>query len=410
MNVRSFCALFFLTIFLSCGKDPVMPPSGPPTGTVERQMTLSYTPDDAPTKTVELIISDTSGNFLVDTIVPVKEKVTVRFKSNETKYNITTIEKLPFQRYRVYTYSQVSPKDWALNQKYSYAALATSAPAISNSTINYYNIPAYRPEMEFQMGNAYTGYYDGQLNILRVSYDVPNPYYSYLLIEPHRLYKFHETVTNNDSVDLSRMDTARAIVYKKDFQVTNSFVRLEGFRKKDDLSSFIRLYRTPFLDIDYDLLYPPTGVEQYALKYSATDENEQSYFLYMIGEKVPETLQFLRGSDYKLIKKADNDFEIQFLGALPTSYSYKVSDDVLTWEIQLPADKTRFQMNEKFVNLKKSRLLNSYNYSLAKPSSMMVMKANDYDFTTYLNTIFDPTAPSSPSKVVKYLTFTYKIP
>jgi hypothetical protein len=411
MKIKTTYAILTLLILNSCDKEPSNPDPIP--APAERQLNLKYIKVERDSKTFELIISDSSGNYLVDTIAPVEEMLTINFKSNETKYNITTIERSEArQSYKVNTYYQVYPDQWALNQRYNFAALGgIITPSPQTSTLTYYNVPTIvtTDPVLYQFGSSYGGTFDGSKREIRLNYNRPAPYYSFLLIPSLKLYKFYETVTGNDSVNLSTMDIARSVVYNKPFQLSDSIVSVVGFRKKDDISTYLMLYFNQPDGYTGDLLYPPAGVEQYLIQYSAVDKKKETHYSFVLDDKVPASMEFLDDTYLKLTKKADSDFEIEFPRTLPSFYYFTLYDQKFDWKIYLPTGKRKIQLNDKLVDLRKSKMLNTYDFSLLK-TLVGITKANNYDFEGYLNAIFDPAAASKPQKVVNYMDFRANIP
>lgn len=87
---------------------------------------------------------------------------------------------------------------------------------------------------------------------------------------------------------------------------------------------------------------------------------------YTLSDQIPSTIEFLDDSYFNLTKKGDNDFEIQFPRTLPTYYSYQIGTDSgkLNWNIYLPTDKKRNQLNSNITALKKSKLVQRLTFPL----------------------------------------------
>src|SRR5439155_23757230 len=120
-----------------------------------------------------------------------------------------------------------------------------------------------------------------------------DPYYSYLIITSVKLYKFHETTSNHDSIDLTHMDTAVDANYAKGFELSDSIRTVSGYRNKDDYATFTELW-TNFFDPNakYDILYPPTGVAQYFVQYFAFDKKGNQHYVQVLGDNVQASLRF----------------------------------------------------------------------------------------------------------------------
>ena len=71
----------------------------------------------------------------------------------------------------------------------------------------------------------------------------------------------------------------------------------------------------------------------------------------------------------------------------------------------LPTGKTSLKGTGKLGDLKKSKLLNTFDFSAVKATGIGLTKADSYDFYNYLNIIFDANAKTSPQKILNYMTY-----
>jgi hypothetical protein len=412
LNTKLLIVLSLGLLFLSCKKekDPSFQIKQQPT---EHLVNLSFV-DNVASSNYELIITDSNGNSLLDTIMLVNKIATAKFLSNETKFNITTIELSDNRYYNVKTYYQVNPSQWNINQNFIQVHQPKTADVGIGPHIYYKDVPKLDPLLlSFPLytgGNE--GTYNRNANTVSMDYSKPDPYYSYISIPSLGLYKFHQTVTSHDTVSLAKMDSLSSITYPVNFAVSPYNTReLIGYTKKNDYSTYTKLWDDQY---DYwktygDFMYPSTGVEQYLLRYTIFDDNLSAHYSQVLSDKMPTTLEFLDDSYVKVMKNNPNNFEITFPKAKPSVYGLYFSStvtDSLNWMVLLPSDKTTLNGTGKLVDLKKSKLLKTFDFSSVVPMAVELTKADDYNYYDYLNIIFDPKASNSPQKIMKWMDFT----
>jgi hypothetical protein len=411
LSTKLLIVLSVVLSFISCkkDKDPSLQTKPQPT---EHQANFSFV-DNFSSSNYELIVTDSNGTYLLDTILPVNKIAAAKFLSNETKFNITTIEFSDNRYYNVKTYYQVNPSQWNINQNFVQVHQPKTVDLAKASHLYFKNVPKLDPLLlSFPLytgGNE--GSYNPNANTVLMDYNKPDPYYSYVSIPSLGLYKFHQTATNHDTVSLAKMDSLVSITYPIGFDVTPYNTReLIGYTKKNDYSTYTRLWDDQY---DYwktygDFMYPPTGVEQYLLRYTVFDDNLRAHYTQVLSDKMPTTLEFLDDSYVNVINKDPNNFEIAFPKAKPSVYGLyfgSTSTDSLTWTVLLPANKTSLKGTGKLVDLKKSKLLKTFDFSSVVPMAVQLTKADDYNYYDYLNIIFDPNASGAPQKIMKWMDY-----
>ena len=335
LDAKTLFVLFIVFVFMSCRKNDLPAPPKPP---VEHQVNLSYV-DNFESSSYELIVTDSNGKFLLDTILPTNQTTTVKFLYNEPKVNITTIELSEGRYYNVKTYYQVNPVQWNINQRFIRVHEPQVADLPQGPYVYYKDVPKTDPSLLlfpiYMGGNS--GFYSN--NTIRMDYNKPDPYYSYVSIPSLGLYKFHQTITNHDTVSLAKMDTLASITYPINFGVSPYNTReLIGYTKKNDYSTYTRLWDDQY---DYwktygDFMYPKTGVEQYLVRYSVYDENLMEHYSQVLSDKMPTAIEFLDDSYVKVINNDPNDFKIAFPKDQPTAYGLYFNStitDSLSWQI-----------------------------------------------------------------------------
>ena len=245
MKYTIIILLCFLTS-ISCKKqvDPV--PSPPTTNLApERDMSLSYV--YAYNSQVEVIITDTAANFLLDTLLSVNDMHFLKVYSEQTKFNITTIDLVDStNRTYVQTFYQVLPDHWKINQPNDVGFYDPDPHTGEvNGSIYYYNAPAGM-QGNFQIGDATIGGYNGNNKMYSEGYKSKLPYHSCLLFPGQKLYRLYDATSTVDSVDLSHMDTALTYTYEKTppLNIISRIVTI--FEKKDDPTSRVTFWKSSY--------------------------------------------------------------------------------------------------------------------------------------------------------------------
>ncbi len=402
---KNYLTLLIAIALISCSKDPA-PPTPTPTTMPERQISLAYMNSFDPTAKFELIVTDSSAHYLLDTILSVQDMHTMKVSSNETTFNITTIDHTESSNTNsVQTYYQVKPDNWIMNSvlavEFSDTARYSSTP---QTQIFYNDIPVLPVGWVAQFGNGFA--FSGNSKNWTVTYQKPLPYYAFLTIPKLKLYKYYETNKANDTVSLAKMDTALTLQYQKPFALSDSFRWVSGLRKKNDRSTSVALWSDFFEhNVDYDILYPPTGVEQYIVKYFAVDKNGKWHYTQKLGDVIPVTMEFLDDSYFTVVKNDMKDFEIAFPKTPPSVYSLNISAPKFFWHINLPVGKKTLKGTDKIIDLSKSKTLAGFDFSTVHFDGVSLSKADEYDYVGYYTHIFSVDAYTSTNPIKLFMQY-----
>jgi hypothetical protein len=396
MKYTSFL-LFSLFTLISCQKEDNADLTPPVVAeTPERQISFSYLNTGGDRK-VEIIVSDTAAHFLLDTLVSVDDMHLLEVRSEETKFNITTIDQdQSGNRKYVQTFYQVSPNQWKINQANTVGYFGgASHTGEVNGELVYYNLPQNMQELP-QLGNAFSGGYNGLDKIITASYKSKLPYLSCLLFPSTKLYNFYEATTASDSVNAAQlhMDTALTLTFQKSTALSNNSARnVFIYRNKDDNSSLVRFWTSNEPgSTGYDIMYPSKGAEQYLVEFFGIDQNHKVHITRQLSDAIPATIDFLDSSYYSIVQNGI-DLNISFPKLLPSVYTVSLTTNNLLWNINLPAEKNTFHLNDKMIDLSKSMRLNGFNFSQVQFGGLHLEKGDNMNYTDYYNFIFASDAP-----------------
>jgi hypothetical protein len=247
-----FWCIFVPICASSCRRSaPVAPP--PPSQSLPIAVNLNYpqeTTTQLPTTTFqnkfELILSETSGKVLLDTLAPLNTNVSATVYANDTLIDVTSIVyDSVSQRYRITTYRAVNPTHWvtAVNE---IVQLELQAQAGEEASLLYVNAPSTLESSRYF--NSGVGHgpiaYQFSANDMLVNYTQVKSTYTYLWDPGDGLYKFYLPVSLSDTVDLSTMDTVRNAAFI--IPAGNHLVsfELDAVMDTTDLSKTLSIYNT----------------------------------------------------------------------------------------------------------------------------------------------------------------------
>jgi hypothetical protein len=199
----------------------------------------------------------------------------------------------------------------------------------------------------------------------------PIPYLCY--IEP--INKFHTHVTNNDTVDLSQMDTAIAVKFTRPAEyATVETCNLTGYWDTTDYSNSVLLYSevvAPPINPAADVEYPKEKPEAYELNVSFSNSSNDQVSYYSYGSTVPSTLALPDEFVYNLSSATPSLFSVNFVGSKPTYYETLWTAGGVYWMYYASPDST---------TLHPLSTLTALNSKLLQGQSLSTLTLNSFSF------------------------------
>ena len=367
-----------LTLFLSsCGKHNGVPPIVDPPQLATININLATTPLAA--GSFEVIISESGGKVLLDTIGPVNNSLVAALHTNQKLLDYTLIAyNSTASQYTIITYKAVDLSNWTLLRQADYAAPIPLPSSSRQASILYTHAP-------LNQGSAYLNDYVWSGGFSQISAP-PDSYgftytqngtnnYLYLLFWGSGLYNFHIPKGLTDTVDLSHMDTAVTINFKvpTGYTVTNSF--LTGIMDTTDFGKSLLLYN--YNNILYpgqpDMEYPRKLVQKYEpAVYADNGAGGNNFAYYSYGDSIPATLPVPNLSEaYTISSSKNTDFSVKFGSANPSYYSSYWKGTAINWTLNSPPDS---------VTLNPVGLLTSLNSKLLKGQNLSGLAASGFQY------------------------------
>ncbi|WP_162054555.1 hypothetical protein [Pontibacter pamirensis] len=338
-------ALSLLLLFSSaCDKEKDAEPAPQPEAK-ENSFNFRFDPHPEGTEEFELIVSQKDGKVLIDTLIAARVHHELKVKSNDTKLNITTMYVEPIrQRTEIRTYVQVNPDNWHIDERVEESA--KNEP--EQSYVNYSNVPPYTNTEIIFSGKQTGGWgaeYNGNSRILRVQYNRRFPTdLTYLLLPELGKYIYAEVTSPETDIDFSGAATAAKHVYNKPAGVKNAYSEVYGYTNAGEYSKWTMLYYGNGAH-DYDLLFPPVGMEEFQTTYRYTDAEGYSHLYRNFGTSIPADMGFLAESGFTVTRNEFGNFQIMFGEDKPSAYKilgYSQSLNTV-WHIMLSPEETAFK-------------------------------------------------------------------
>lgn len=400
MKPASYLALSvacILMFFASCskkdaGSTPTTPTPTTPTPPVTKHISLATALAQE-----EVIISDSGGKVLLDTIPPYPATLVAALPTAQTLLDITLIwYDTPESNYSVTTYKAVDLTQWTslkvIGNTNNYGLVYPQLSA-TNADVVYKNTPS-NPGSEYLIGDFIRDYdftqgspVSGYLNANYQSYNLGN--WVYLLFPYSGLYNFHQPQSPTDTVDLTNMSTATTLNYTKPAGFTGLTSFLYGLMDTTDISRTVCLYAN-FGNIGLpDVEYPTTSVQKMELYMSFYPTPNDYIDYYSFGSTIASTVSWPSESNYTITSSQASNFAVSFSGVHPTDYSstWKVGGNWFT--LYASPDSATTNPQSMLASLK-SKLLQGQDLSAPVLSSFYFETATGFDYAGLMSLEHSP--------------------
>lgn len=359
--------LLILALFvLSCKKDPAVSANNPtqphdttvaPAPTPKLHMSLSYlirkyTIDSTRRTNYELYISEAGGKVLLDTVIDYNRTITADLSTSAKLLDVTVIYSASplgaAPQFWVYTYKTVDLAQWK-NVPLSDSVPGQVYPYVTGAaTMQLKNVGAPAPFYWQFMCNDDPGpvflpssgpYFSPEgisySNNFAVSYPWEHDDYAYIAFPYNGLYKLHKINGQNDTVDLSQLDTAKTVSFNWPAQY-DILPRLFGYMDTTNRNKSLLLapghgqYTHSYA---YQTMYPAnkTLFQKYDLLLTGYPTNYGQTVPVQAGirwtwlDTIPVNVPFLDESYFTVNYKTPDSFSVSFPKAKPTFYTFSAS-------------------------------------------------------------------------------------
>lgn len=407
-RMRTITFTVFIILFFSCQKEIRFPSSEPP---ATSKISIQYEPISSATTKFELIISDSANKVLFTNELDVKKPHSINIAANQ--YNLTTIEYDGAEKkYKSKTYLNIKTKNWVirpLDDKQNIGSSNISGG--SDAKLLYENVPPYTgftfySGSQYQPGSTVSVTPLSSQKKIEVAYKrLDNKYIAYLMIPSLGLYKIHQTTSPNDVVDASQMDAVAKKTYSKPGGLVYSYIDLYGFLNTTNYNNGIQLYYTDpqIFGTQQDVIYPTKGISQFFFFGLFGDNAGGQFFYSSLADAVPQDLQFIDNSFFEIVANQNTKFQVQFLKELPSFYSIANNSANLFHTIFASAEETAIDVSGIISVLTKSKYLKGQNLSDYKIGLFSFHKADNYNYFTYFDNLYNSTSSNKIKLTRNYL-------
>jgi hypothetical protein len=387
----------------ACQRTHVNPPTPPVDSTTEGVIKLNlissepYWPDSARTN-IELIVSESGGNVLLDTITPANTHITASLSTKATTVNLTNIYYDALKKiYVAQTYLGVNPSGWAGDYSLSYYNPYGPRPAdIIPDTITFTNLPSQKALVFSQ--NPFTGVNQNIATpntAIEIDSIVPGNY-AYLLCPTTGQSKMVIPDQSKETVDCSTMDQAASGTFSPSSYFTHYFTNIYGYLDSTNQNSQIWLYINDYVADSTlvntlpQLLYPTKNIQKYAVTAAFSHGIYELAQWYACSDVVNTNITYPDPGSYTLAATQNTQFALNWNSAKPTYYTTYWGDATVSWTIYSSPDSTMLNP-VGLLTAQKSKLLQGQDLTKLTFGEFTFETVNGYNYPGFLGLINDST-------------------
>jgi hypothetical protein len=342
----------------------------------------------------ELILTQNDGRVLLDTLLSSHTNHSIKVKSADTKFNITT---LFFNQgtgwYDIKTYTQVNPNNWYINN-----SRTTTNEQREETKITYTNVPSYDSNFNFSSLNlsSWGSFWSGNLGIVNFEKLLPSDK-AYIIFPSYGKYILTDIATAPYTADFSEAKNTVKTQYNKPAGITYFRASLYGYPSGGLPNQRLRLFGGRALPTsEYDLQYPPTGFDLYDCNlYYLDSEKNLHFYIYKGISAVPTDPEFLEKADFVANRVEFEDFQIAFNANKPSVYStlwFSADTTKLkaNWEVYAAPENNSFKPKAFFEKLN-TKTFSDKSLPAFKLTTVVSKKAKGHDYQTYLDHMLNET-------------------
>jgi hypothetical protein len=396
--------LILLTLLSACHKNnssrpptTTVPPNDSTTiGTMKIDLTL---PAESNIANSELIISETSGKVLLDTVAAQGTTIVATLQTNATLVDLTYIafQQIDSNRYSINSYKAVNPSSWTTLNGASIYKPVTNTGTSASAIALYTNVP-HDASAQFSgsiLGGINTTFSGSTFT---ASYQQYANSYTYLVLPDYGLYKLQAAKSLKDTIDCTTMDTANAVTFNEP-SYTLSGSQLFGWVDTTDINSSLSLFYyfpSPGSPVLPDVVYPRKNIQAFWLSvgWNGPGANE-SMSANSYGESIPASFNLPPPGSYNISSSQNTAFAIQFNTTKPSYCSINCasgsvfSKNVIFWTLLFPPDSSSF--NPLGILLaQKSKLLQGTDLTTLSLDQFSCENVPGYDYADYLGLVYKP--------------------
>jgi hypothetical protein len=392
--IAALSILFLSCTFYSCKKDDNPTPPAPPpvTDSTTKPSSININLSTS-TPGEEIIITETGGKVLLDTMSPYPNALVATLNTTQTLVDFSVVSyDTAYTQYVIKTYKGVNPSKWlSVDAGTYYLPALAGGPTLAN--VVYKNPPAVSFNgiwiADYAGYNLQSGfsYPPGYIVINYSQYSPTN--YVYFLLGAAGLYNFHIPQGINDTVDLSHMDTAVMLNFNVPGTFTVSSNRLNGIMDTTDFTKSIWLSPDdPAGSTAWNIEYPRKLVQEMELFVTATSPNGSALY-YSYGDTISPTLPLLDQSAYTLSSMQFNNFAEKFTTVHPSYYYTQWVGGEINYQLYASPDSTNLNPQALLTSLN-SKILQGQTLSGLSLYAFYFENATGFNYADFFSYVHNP--------------------
>jgi hypothetical protein len=353
------------------------------------------TPTTAPgVSNYEIIISESAGKILLDTISPPNTDIVASLKTNANLVDITNVYFDSYANsYNVVTYKAVDPSTWTSIYSGSYHAPVGGSPSNVPAEMFFTNIPSGNSILfsncTAEPPNSFT--IDVLAKTLDVSYHLHASNYAYAIWPNEKRYSMHIPQGPHDTIDCTNLDTTKelALTHSPLYDFYHS--RLIGILDTTDFTRSLFLYDnylTPLFTLP-ELLYPEKNIQKYELMTEWLSGNNENIAAYSYGDKPDGHIDYPDNTMYSITSILNNHFSVDFKSVRPSYYNTNWQAGNIVWTLYASPDSAVLDPLG-ILSAQKSRILQGQSLGALKLLSFQFENVQGFDYQGYLSYTCNP--------------------
>jgi hypothetical protein len=400
---RPLSGSFFLliVIFFSCKKDHTPPP--PPVIVYDSQhISLNFPASQIYQQSnpypsyssYELIISETGGRVVLDTITSFNAPVVTWLKTNQSLLDVTTVRNWATTgAYLIHSYKAIDLSGWVNipdNDSAQPLSGGTTLPPPVTGLMTYahVNVP---------YGSYYNVLAGGRADVRQSNgtafmwggYNASPGDYAYLIFPTLGLFNVHRIVGSTDTVDLSRPDTCATVTFNRSSLYKTSGFTIAGYPDSTDLLHTVQLTYYSALGAAINdagnMVYPgKKSFQKYTFSYFVSDGVNNNYASVNLPfvDRIPDVVSAPDPSWYTISLSSDTVVTTNFTGHTPTYYNVTTHMGSNQFTLTVRGDSTLVRPVDFYASLN-SKWLAGQNYHTMVMDNIYLLTDEEPDYQIY---------------------------
>jgi hypothetical protein len=392
-------AVALCAVLSSCGKSSSQPsapaaptPPSPPapvgdTGTMKISLALPWTIGQT---SAELIVAETGGKALLDTVVSQSSTITTTLSTNATLADVSVVTYNGSSgKYKAITFKAVNPRNWTTAAEYEFSNWSLPAIQPVSATITYVNIPFSPIAPWFVSNNMQLGGGGSAVGTtLTQNYNWITGTPVYALFPGHQLYYVYTPAGTNDTVDCSMLtpDSAIQLLFTTSVNFLYKFTQVIAVPDSTNLSTALPIYQS-FVAPDPGAVIPRIHkFQKYQVVSDFTNSTDsmEHYEMSNLGTSVNTTINYPPTGAYVVNSNQPANFSVSFKNFKPSTCLTVFTNGTFNWHLWTSPDSVSINPGAYLTALR-SKVLATQSLSGFSALNFIYILVPGFGYADYLN-------------------------